>query len=54
MSLDQIFLHTALKSDIFSGHQAFLTVEALKNIAETTLQNLQDLRTGTCKYIVEK
>jgi lactate dehydrogenase-like 2-hydroxyacid dehydrogenase len=38
-----------------TGHQAFLTVEALKNIAETTLENLRDLSmTGTCKYIVEK
>jgi len=38
-----------------TGHQAFLTVEALKNIAETTLQNLRDLKTtGTCKYIVDK
>ncbi|CAZ83691.1 unnamed protein product [Tuber melanosporum] len=29
-----------------SGHQAFLTVEALKNIADTTLQNLQDRANG--------
>jgi len=38
-----------------TGHQAFLTVEALKNIAETTLQSLRDLKTtGTCRFIVEK
>ena len=29
----------------FSGHQAFLTIEALKNLAETTLQSLRDLET---------
>lgn len=28
---------------IYSGHQAFLTVEALKNIADTTLENLEQL-----------
>ncbi|KAF8814424.1 hypothetical protein BYT27DRAFT_7179476 [Phlegmacium glaucopus] len=38
-----------------TGHQAFLTAEALRNIAETTLQSLRDLETtGTCRYIVEK
>jgi len=38
-----------------TGHQAFLTVEALKNIADATLQNLRDLETtGVCKNIVEK
>lgn len=37
-----------------TGHQAFLTSEALKNIAETTLQNLRDLETtGTCRYVIE-
>jgi len=38
-----------------TGHQAFLTTEALKNIAETTLQNLRDLETtGTCRYVIER
>jgi len=37
-----------------SGHQAFLTREALENIADTTVQNLLDLEsTGTSKFIVE-
>lgn len=38
-----------------TGHQAFLTKEALENIGETTIKNLRDLeRTGTCQFIVEK
>lgn len=38
-----------------SGHQAFLTDEALRNIAETTVENLLDLEaTGTCKYLVSQ
>ncbi|PPQ70546.1 hypothetical protein CVT26_013133 [Gymnopilus dilepis] len=37
-----------------SGHQAFLTDEALRNIAETTVENLLDLEaTGTCKYLYD-
>ena len=37
-----------------SGHQAFLTKEALENIAQTTIQNLLDLEsTGITKFIVE-
>ena len=31
-----------------TGHQAFLTVEALREIAETTVKNLKALRYGTC------
>jgi len=31
---------------LFTGHQAFLTAEALTSIAETTLQNLQQLEKG--------
>ena len=35
---------------IVSSHQAFLTAEALENIAETTVQNLVDLETtGKCE-----
>jgi len=30
-----------------TGHQAFLTSEALENIADSTLQNLKDLSSGT-------
>jgi len=38
-----------------TGHQAFLTKEALKNIAKTTIQNLVELEaTGTCSFVVEK
>ncbi|TFK32060.1 hypothetical protein BDQ12DRAFT_529840 [Crucibulum laeve] len=38
-----------------TGHQAFLTSEALKNIADTTIQNLRNLEaTGTCPNIVDK
>jgi len=40
---------------LLSGHQAFLTVEALKNIADSTVKNLLDMnKTGTCDNIVEK
>lgn len=36
---------------IVSSHQAFLTAEALENIAETTIQNLVDLEnTGQCAH----
>ena len=35
---------------IVTSHQAFLTEEALSNIAETTVQNLVDLfEKGECK-----
>ncbi|KAF8873809.1 hypothetical protein CPB84DRAFT_1798152 [Gymnopilus junonius] len=38
-----------------SGHQAFFTAEALKNIASTTIQSLLDLEAQkVCKYVVEK
>lgn len=33
---------------IVSSHQAFLTEEALDNIAETTLRNLTELQSGSC------
>lgn len=37
-----------------SGHQAFLTVEALKNIAETTIDNLELLANNEpCPNITE-
>lgn len=36
---------------IVTSHQAFLTSEALENIAETTIKNLTDLEnTGHCEY----
>lgn len=39
---------------IYSGHQAFLTVEALKNIAETTIDNLELLANNQpCPNITE-
>ena len=38
---------------LVTGHQAFLTDRALRNIAETTLQNLTDLaETGQCENVV--
>ena len=34
---------------LFTGHQAFLTAEALTSISQTTLQNLSNLEKGeTC------
>ncbi|MDC9596321.1 2-hydroxyacid dehydrogenase [Xenorhabdus anantnagensis] len=39
---------------LFTGHQAFLTEEALTSISETTLQNIQQLISGeACPNIVE-
>ena len=32
---------------LITGHQAFFTQEALTNIAETTLKNIQDFISGT-------
>lgn len=38
-----------------SGHQAYLTEEALKAIAETTIYNLKTIEsTGTCDNIVSQ
>ncbi|CAK9885008.1 MAG: D-lactate dehydrogenase [Candidatus Erwinia impunctatus] len=37
---------SACHNVLFTGHQAFLTEEALTSIAETTLQNIQQLRDG--------
>jgi D-lactate dehydrogenase len=37
-----------------SGHQAYLTKEALTSIAETTIKNLKDMEaTGTCANLVK-
>ncbi|KAF8236135.1 D-lactate dehydrogenase [Tricholoma matsutake] len=37
-----------------SGHQAYLTEEALQNIAETTIKNLKDMEaTGICANLVK-
>ena len=42
-----------LDTESGSGHQAFLTEEALRNIADTTIKNLKDLEsTGTCANLV--
>ena len=44
---DDIFRRlSACHNVLFTGHQAFLTAEALTSIAETTLQNLQQLEKG--------
>jgi len=38
---------------LFTGHQAFLTAEALISISETTLENLRQLRDGeTCPNVL--
>ncbi|KAF6757519.1 D-lactate dehydrogenase [Ephemerocybe angulata] len=38
-----------------TGHQAFLTEEALTNIADTTITNLRDLEeTGTCACVISE
>lgn len=38
---------------LVTSHQAFLTAEALENIAETTVENLEEFfRTGACKNMV--
>ncbi|MGJ8581991.1 MAG: 2-hydroxyacid dehydrogenase, partial [Psychromonas sp.] len=42
---DDIFRRlSACHNVIFAGHQAFLTKEALTSIAQTTLDNLQQLK----------
>ena len=44
-----------LKTLLASGHQAFLTEEALQSIAETTVKNLLDLQSsGTCDNLVNE
>jgi lactate dehydrogenase-like 2-hydroxyacid dehydrogenase len=44
----------AYSNKIDSGHQAYLTEEALKSIAETTVKNLKDMEaTGTCANLVK-
>ena len=47
---DDVFRRlSACHNVLFTGHQAFLTAEALTSISETTLQNLQQLAKGeTC------
>lgn len=44
---DDVFRRlSACHNVLFTGHQAFLTAEALTSIAQTTLQNLQQLEKG--------
>lgn len=50
-------MRTTLKAPLivrtYSGHQAYLTEEALRNIADTTIENLQALETtGTCTHLL--
>jgi D-lactate dehydrogenase len=48
------FLCSFVQEHTGSGHQAFLTEEALRSIADTTIKNLKDMEsTGTCANIVE-
>ena len=50
MNPDDVFRRlSACHNVLFTGHQAFLTAEALTAISETTLSNLQQLARGeTC------
>jgi len=52
---DDVFAHLLTFPNVFiTGHQAFLTSNALTQIARTTLQNLKDLNeTGACKNEVQ-
>ena len=43
---DTLALLTAMPNVVVTSHQAFFTEEALKNIAEITLQNLDDYFAG--------
>jgi len=43
---DTLALLTAMPNVLVTSHQAFLTEEALKNIAEVTLQNIEDYFAG--------
>ncbi|PKH26774.1 2-hydroxyacid dehydrogenase [Enterobacterales bacterium CwR94] len=51
---DDVFRRlSACHNVLFTGHQAFLTAEALTSISETTLQNLQQLASGVqCPNLV--
>ena len=53
--LDDVFRRlSACHNVIFTGHQAFLTQEALLNISETTLTNIEQVSEGkSCPNIVE-
>lgn len=47
--LDDTFRQLLAAPEVtLTGHQAFLTTEALREIAETTVDNLKALRYGTC------
>jgi D-lactate dehydrogenase len=51
---DDVFLRlTTFPNVLITGHQAFFTEEALRNIAETTLNNITEFeRTGNSKNVV--
>ncbi len=53
--LDDVFRRlSACHNVLFTGHQAFLTEEALNSINETTLMNIQMLNSGqTCPNLVK-
>lgn len=55
MIQDDVFRRlSACHNVLFTGHQAFLTAEALTAISETTLSNLQQLSRGeTCSNQVK-
>jgi D-lactate dehydrogenase len=52
---DDVFLRlTTFPNVLITGHQAFFTEEALRNIAETTLGNIAEFeKTGSCKNLIE-
>ncbi|MBF2064933.1 MAG: 2-hydroxyacid dehydrogenase [Calothrix sp. C42_A2020_038] len=51
---DDVFLRlTTFPNVLITGHQAFFTEEALRNIAETTLGNINEFeKTGDCKNLI--
>ena len=47
MIQDDVFRRlSACHNVLFTGHQAFLTAEALTSISETTLENLRQIDAG--------
>lgn len=50
---DQLTRLMAFPNVLITSHQAFLTHEALTNIADTTLQNIADFFAGNCQNVVQ-
>lgn len=52
---DDVFLRlTTFPNVLITGHQAFFTEEALRNIAETTITNITEFKqTGNSKNLIK-